>query len=136
MKKILILAVSIFIFSCSNDDAPNNTDNTIPQVQDKIYNNLVFLDATYQKLNTNGDQLQVSPGDAVTIFEKTTNIKITSTTFETNTITAVAYFKNGSIYSLPSSTQFEIYESSHIIIKKIEYPTSYGKDKRQERYSY
>ena len=32
--------------------------------------------------------------------------------------------------------QFQFYESSRIVIKKIEYPTSYGKDKRQERYSY
>jgi len=135
MKKILLLAVSIFVLSCSSDDTQTNTEPT-PQVENKIYNNLIFLDATYERINADGNQLPVSVGDAVTIFEKTTNIKITSSTFETNTITPVTYFKNGSTYSLPSLTQFVIYDSPKIIVKKIEYPTSYGKDKRTERYSY
>jgi len=135
MKKILLLAVSIFVFSCSSDDTQTHTEPT-PQVENKIYNNLIFLDATYERINADGNQLPVSVGDAVTVFEKTTNIKITSSTFETNTITPVTYFKNGSTYNLPSLTQFIIYDSPKIIVKKIEYPTSYGKDKRTERYSY
>jgi len=137
MKKILLFAVSVFLFGCSNDDEPNNSLPTDQQQPvNKIYTNMVFLDATYEKLNTDGNQLQVLPGDAVTIFEKTTSVKITPTTFETNLITPVSYFKTGSTYSLPNLVQFSIYENSNIIIKKIEYLTSYGKDKRSERYSY
>jgi len=138
MKKLILLAVSISLFSCSKPDAQTNigsTDNP-SVITDKIYTDLVFLDGTYERLNIDGNNLPVNVGDAVTIFDKTLNIKITSTTFETNLFTPVAYFKSGSTYSLPSNTQYVIYESSRIIIKKIEYPTSYGKDKRQERYSY
>jgi len=132
MKKILLLAVFVSLFSCSNDEQPFGDNQNV----DKTYNNLVFLDATYEKLNADGNQLQVLPGDAVTVFEKTTNIKITSTTFETNTISPTSYFINSNIYNLPNLVQFSIYENSNIIIKKIEYQTSYGKDKRSERYSY
>jgi len=138
MKKLAILAVSILLISCSKPDAQTNSGSTDSPTtfENKFYTDMVFLDATFEKFNVDGNSLPVSVGDAVTVFDKTLNIKITSTTFETNLITPVAYFKSGSTYSLPSSTQYVIYESSRIIIKKIEYPTSYGKDKRQERYSY
>jgi hypothetical protein len=133
MKKLLLItAVAFLLFSCSND----SDSTTEPTQEVKNYNNLTFLDATYEKLNVDGNQLPVSVGDAVTVFERTTDIQITSTTFETNTIAPVAYYKSGFTYSLPSLTQFIFYEDSRIIIKKIEYPTSYGKDKRSERYSY
>jgi hypothetical protein len=133
MKKLLLItAIAFLLFSCSNDSDSTNE----PTQEVKNYNNLTFLDATYEKLNVDGNQLPVSVGDAVTIFERTTDIQITSTTFETNTIAPVAYYKSGFTYSLPSLTQFIFYEDSRIIIKKIEYPTSYGKDKRSERYSY
>ena len=95
-----------------------------------------FLDATYQKLNVDGNELPISVGDAVTIFDPTTHIIITATTFETNDIAPVGYFKTNTTYSLPGQIQFQFYENSRIVIKRIEYPTSYGKDKRQERYSY
>jgi hypothetical protein len=132
MKKLLLItAIAFLLFSCSND-----SETTEPTQEVKNYNNLAFLDATYEKLNVDGNQLPVSVGDAVTVFERTTDIQITSTTFETNTIAPVAYYKSGFTYSLPSLTQFVFYEDSRIIIKKIEYPTSYGKDKRSERYSY
>jgi hypothetical protein len=133
MKKLLLItAIAFLLFSCSNDSDSTNE----PTQEVKNYNNLTFLDATYEKLNVDGNQLPVSVGDAVTIFERTTDIQITNTTFETNTIAPVAYYKSGFTYSLPSLTQFIFYEDSRIIIKKIEYPTSYGKDKRSERYSY
>jgi len=139
MKRLFLLATSILLFSCSKPDAQTNTGGSVPiDQQDEIknYNNMVFLDATYERINANGDQLPVSITDAVTIFDKTTDVKITPTTFETNLIDPSTYFKNGSTYSLPNSVQFSIYENSNIIIKKIEYSTSYGKDKRSERYSY
>ena len=133
MKKLLLItAIAFLLFSCSND----SDSTTEPTQEVKNYNNLTFLDATYEKLNVDGNQLPVSVGDAVTVFERTTDIQITNTTFETNTIAPVAYYKSGFTYSLPSLTQFIFYEDSRIIIKKIEYPTSYGKDKRSERYSY
>ena len=133
MKKLLLItAIAFLLFSCSNDSDSTNE----PTQEVKNYNNLTFLDATYEKLNADGNQLPVSVGDAVTIFERTTDIQITNTTFETNTIDPVVYYKTGFTYSLPSLTQFIFYEDSRIIIKKIEYPTSYGKDKRSERYSY
>lgn len=131
MKKILfITAIALLLFSCSNDESTNET-----QTQTQNYE-LTFLDATYQKLNVDGNELPISVGDAVTIFEPTTHITITATTFETNEIAPVGYFKTNTTYSLPGQIQFQFYENSRIVIKRIEYPTSYGKDKRQERYSY
>ena len=136
MRKIILL-LAITLVGCSKPDAQTGTSN-IPSevVSDKIYNNLVYLDGTFEKFNIEGNNLPVNIGDAVLSFEKTTNIKITNATFETNTIAPIAYFTNGNTYSFAPGTQFIIYENSRIIIKKIEYPTSYGKDRRSERYSY
>ena len=132
MKKLLLItAITLLFISCSNDETTNETQTQEPQNYE-----LTFLDATYQKLNVDGNELPISVGDAVTIFEPTTHITITATTFETNTIAPVGYFKTNTTYSLPEQTQFQFYENSRIIIKRIEYPTSYGKDKRTERYSY
>ena len=130
MKKLLLLLSALFFISCSNDESITDA-----QTQTQNYE-LTFLDATYQKLNVDGNDLPISVGDAVTIFEPTTHITITSTTFETNTIAPVGYFKTNTTYDLPGQTQFQFYEGSRIVIKRIEYPTSYGKDKRTERYSY
>ena len=131
MKKLLLItAIALLFISCSNDET--TTDN---QTQTQNYE-LTFLDATYQKLNVDGNELPISVGDPVTIFEPTTHITITATTFETNDIAPVGYFKTNTTYSLPGQIQFQFYENSRIVIKRIEYPTSYGKDKRQERYSY
>ena len=130
MKKLLLItAIAFLFFSCSNDETTNPTQET------QNYE-LTFLDATYQKLNVDGNELPISVGDAVTIFDPTTHIIITSTTFETNDIAPVVYFKTNTTYSLPGQIQFQFYENSRIVIKRIEYPTSYGKDKRTERYSY
>ena len=131
MKKLLfITAIALLLFSCSNDET------TTEQTQETQNYELTFLDATYQKLNVDGNELPISVGDAVTIFEPTTHITITATTFETNDIAPVGYYKTNTTYSLPGQIQFQFYENSRIVIKRIEYPTSYGKDKRQERYSY
>lgn len=131
MKKLLlIIAIAFLLFSCSNNEATNE------QTQETQNYELTFLDATYQKLNSEGNELPISVGDAVTIFEPTTHITITATTFETNDIAPVGYFKTNTTYSLPGQIQFQFYENSRIVIKRIEYPTSYGKDKRTERYSY
>ncbi len=131
MKKLLfITAITLLLFSCSNDETTTN-----PTQETQNYE-LTFLDATYQKLNVDGNELPISVGDVVTIFEPTTHIEITATTFETNDIAPVGYFKTNTTYDLPNQTQFQFYENSRIVIKRIEYPTSYGKDKRQERYSY
>ena len=131
MKKLLfITAIALLFISCSKDEITNE-----PIQETKNYT-LNFLDATYQKLNVDGNELPISIGDAVTIFEPTTHIKITATTFETNDIAPVGYFKTNTTYSLPGQIQFQFYENSRIVIKRIEYPTSYGKDKRTERYSY
>ena len=131
MKKLLfITAIALLFISCSNDEATNDA------VQETKNYTLTFLDATYQKLNVDGNELPISVGDAVTIFEPTTHIEITATTFETNDIAPVGYFKTNTTYSLPGQIQFQFYENSRIVIKRIEYPTSYGKDKRTERYSY
>ena len=131
MKKLLfITAIALLFISCSNDET---TKDNQPQTQNY---ELTFLDATYQKLNVDGNELPISIGDPVTIFEPTTHITITATTFETNDIAPVGYFKTNTTYDLPGQTQFQFYENSRIVIKRIEYPTSYGKDKRQERYSY
>ena len=131
MKKLLfITAIALLFISCSNDGSTTN-----PTQETQNYE-LTFLDATYQKLNVDGNELPISVGDAVTIFEPTTHIEITTTTFETNDIAPVVYFKTNTTYSLPGQIQFQFYENSRIVIKRIEYPTSYGKDKRQERYSY
>lgn len=136
MRKIILL-LAIALVGCSKPDVQTGTSNTPSEVvSDKIYNNMVYIDGTFERLNTNGDNLPVNIGDAVLTFEKTKNIKITSTTFESNLITPVAYFKNGSTYTLPASTSYTIYENSKIIVKKIEYTTSYGRDRRSERYSY
>lgn len=133
MKKLLLLAITLV--GCSKPDA--QIDNQVPQqVIEKVYNNLVYLDGTFEKFNIEGNNLPVNIGDAVLNFEKTTNIKITNATFETNTIAPIAYFTNGNTYTLPASTSYTIYENSKIIVKKIEYATSYGKDRRSERYSY
>lgn len=132
MKKLLfITAIALLFISCSNDESATNE----PTQETKNYE-LTFLDATYQKLNVDGNELPISIGDAVTIFEPTTHITITATTFETNDIAPVVYFKTNTTYSLPGQTQFQFYENSRIVIKRIEYPKSYGKDKRTERYSY
>ena len=131
MKKLLLLSALLIAFSsCSKDEITNEP------VQETQNYELNFLDATYQKLNVDGNELPISVGDAVTIFEPTTHIKITATTFETNDIAPVGYFKTNTTYSLPGQIQFQFYENSRIVIKRIEYPTSYGKDKRTERYSY
>ncbi len=130
MKKLLLLLSAILFISCSNDETTNE------QTQETQNYELTFLDATYQKLNSEGNQLPVNVGDAVTIFDPTTNIIITATTFETNDIAPVGYFKTNTTYSLPGQIQFQFYENSRIVIKRIEYTTSYGKDKRTERYSY
>lgn len=131
MKKLLLItAIALLFISCSNDETTTNNET-----QTKNYE-LTFLDATYQKLNIEGNELPISVGDPVTIFDPTTHITITTTTFETNTIAPVVYFKTNTTYSLPGQTQFQFYENSRIVIKRIEYPTSYGKDKRTERYSY
>ena len=131
MKKLLLItAIALLFISCSNDDT--TTDN---QTQTQNYE-LTFLDATYQKLNVEGNELPISVGDLVTIFEPTTHITITATTFETNDIAPVGYFKTNTTYDLPGQIQFQFYENSRIVIKRIEYHTSYGKDKRTERYSY
>lgn len=137
MRKIILL-LGITLVGCSKPDAQIGTNNTTDTVQtlDKIYNNMVYLDGTFERLNTNGDNLPINIGDAVLTFDRTTNIKITSATFESNLIAPVVYFKNGSTYALPASTSYTIYENSRIIVKKIEYATSYGKDRRSERYSY
>jgi hypothetical protein len=130
MKKLLLItAITLLFISCSNDESTKPTQET------QNYE-LTFLDATYQKLNVDGNELPISVGDAVTIFEPTTHIEITATTFETNDIAPVGYFKTNTTYSLPGQIQFQFYENSRIVIKRIEYPTSYGKDKRTERYSY
>lgn len=130
MKKLLLLLSAILFISCSNDETTNE------QTQETQNYELTFLDATYQKLNVDGNELPISVGDAVTIFDPTTHIIITATTFETNDIAPVGYFKTNTTYSLPGQIQFQFYENSRIVIKKIEYSTSYGKDKRTERYSY
>ena len=131
MKKLLfITAIALLFISCSKDETTNEP------VQETQNYELNFLDATYQKLNVDGNELPISVGDPVTIFEPTTHITITATTFETNDIAPVGYFKTNTTYSLPGQTQFQFYENSRIVIKRIEYTTSYGKDKRQERYSY
>ena len=131
MKKLLfITAIALLFISCSNDESTTN-----PTQETQNYE-LTFLDATYQKLNVDGNELPISVGDAVTIFDPTTHIIITSTTFETNDIAPVVYFKTNTTYSLPGQIQFQFYENSRIVIKRIEDPTSYGKDKRTERYSY
>ena len=131
MKKLLLLSALLIAFSsCSKDEITNE-----PIQETKNYT-LNFLDATYQKLNVDGNELPISIGDAVTIFEPTTHITITATTFETNDIAPVVYFKTNTTYSLPGQIQFQFYENSRIVIKRIEYTTSYGKDKRTERYSY
>ena len=131
MKKLLfITAIAFLFFSCSNDES-----TTVTTQETQNYE-LTFLDATYQKLNVDGNELPISVGDPVTIFNPTTHITITATTFETNDIAPVGYFKTNTTYSLPGQIQFQFYENSRIVIKRIEYPTSYGKDKRQERYSY
>ena len=131
MKKLLLItAIALLFISCSNDDT--TTDN---QTQTQNYE-LTFLDATYQKLNVEGNELPISVGDLVTIFEPTTHITITATTFETNDIAPVGYYKTNTTYDLPGQIQFQFYENSRIVIKRIEYHTSYGKDKRTERYSY
>ena len=131
MKKLLfITAIALLFISCSKDEITNE-----PIQETKNYT-LNFLDATYQKLNVDGNELPISIGDAVTIFEPTTHITITATTFETNDIAPVVYFKTNTTYSLPGQIQFQFYENSRIVMKRIEYPTSYGKDKRTERYSY
>ena len=137
MKKTLLLFTAIFIASCSSDSV-TITEQTPTQnePQFKNYNNLVYLDATFDRFNMNGDNLPVTNTDQVTIFEKTTFINITPTTFETNNIQSSAFVKNGYTYSLPNGNQFTIYEDSKIIFKKVEYNTSYGHDKRVERYSY
>ena len=131
MKKLLLItAIAFLFFSCSNDETTNE------QTQETQNYELTFLDAAYLKLNVDGNELPISVGDAVTIFEPTTHIEITTTTFETNDIAPVVYFKTNTTYALPGQIQFQFYENSRIVIKKIEYPTSYGKDKRTERYSY
>ena len=131
MKKLLLLSALLIAFSsCSKDETTNEP------VQETQNYELTFLDATYQKLNVDGNELPISVRDAVTIFEPTTHIEITATTFETNNIAPVVYFKTNTTYSLPGQIQFQFYENSRIVIKRIEYPTSYGKDKRTERYSY
>ena len=131
MKKLLfITAIAFLFFSCSNDESTTDTTQ-----ETKNYT-LNFLDATYQKINVDGNELPISVGDPVTIFEPTTHITITTTTFETNNIAPVGYFKTNTTYALPGQIQFQFYENSRIVIKRIEYPTSYGKDKRTERYSY
>jgi PBP1b-binding outer membrane lipoprotein LpoB len=136
MKKLILLAVTIIFTGCSNDETPQ-TEPVQHQNQyvNENYNNLVFLDATFERLNSNGQQLPVSNTDAVTIFEKTTFIKVTPTTFETNTIAPASYFRTNDIFNI-GTTQFSVYTAQRIIIKKIEYTTSYGKDRRSERYSY
>lgn len=132
MKKVLLItAIALLFISCSNDESTNETQTQEPQNYE-----LTFLDATYQKLNVDGNELPISVGDPVTIFEPTTHITITATTFETNEIAPVGYFKTNTTYDLPGQIKFQFYEGSRIVIKRIEYPTSYGKDKRQERYSY
>lgn len=131
MKKLLFITAIAFLFiSCSNDES--RTDQT----QETQNYELTFLDATYQKLNVDGNELPISIGDPVTIFEPTIHITITATTLETNDIAPVVYYKTNTTYSLPGHIQFQFYENSRIVIKRIEYPTSYGKDKRTERYSY
>ncbi len=131
MKKLLfITAIALLFISCSNDESTTDTTQETQNYE------LTFLDVTYQKLNSEGNELPISVGDAVTIFEPTTHITITATTFETNDIAPVVYFKTNTTYSLPGQIQFQFYENSRIVIKRIEYPTSYGKDKRSERYSY
>lgn len=140
MKKIITLLAAIIFASCSSDSVNENV-YTPPATEDPVsidknYQNLVFLDATYQRLNSNGVNLPVSVGDPVTIFERTTFVRINSLGFETNNIQLSTYFLNGITYSLPNSTQFVIYENDRIIFKNIQYPTSYGSDKRTERYSY
>ena len=136
MRKIILL-LAITLVGCSKPDAQTGTGNTPSEVvSDKIYNNMVYIDGTFERFNIEGNNLPVNIGDAVLNFEKTTNIKITNATFETNTIAPIAYFTNGNTYTLPASTSYTIYENSRIIVKKIEYATSYGKDRRSERYSY
>ena len=131
MKKLLFITAIVLLFiSCSNDESTTN-----PTQETQNYE-LTFLGATYQKLNVDGNELPISVGDPVTIFEPTTHITITTTTFETNNIAPVGYFKTNTTYALPGQIQFQFYENSRIVIKRIEYPTSYGKDKRTERYSY
>ena len=130
MKKLLLLLSAILFISCSNDESTTDTTQETQNYE------LTFLDATYQKLNSEGNELPISVGDAVTIFDPTTHIIITATTFETNDIAPVVYFKTNTTYSLPGQIQFQFYENSRIVIKRIEYTTSYGKDKRTERYSY
>ena len=137
MKKLILLTLAtVFLTSCSNDETPQ-TEPVQHQNQyvNENYDNLVFLDATFERLNANEQQLPVSNTDAVTIFEKTTFIKVTPTTFETNTIAPASYFRTNDIFNI-GTTQFSVYTAQRIIIKKIEYTTSYGKDKRSERYSY
>lgn len=136
MRKIILL-LAITLVGCSKPNTQIGTSNTHSEVvSDKIYNNLVYLDGTFEKFNIEGNNLPVNIGDAVLNFEKTTNIKITNATFETNTIAPIAYFINGNTYTLPANTSYTIYENSKIIVKKIEYATIYGKDRRSERYSY
>jgi hypothetical protein len=132
MKKLLFTtAIALLFISCSNDES------TTEPTQEPTQNyELTFLDARYQKLNIYGEELPISIGDPVTIFEPTTHITITAATFETNDIAPVVYFKTNNTYSLPGQIQFQFSEYSRNVIKIIEYPTRYGKDKRTERYSY
>ena len=122
MRKIILL-LGITLVGCSKPDAQIGTGNTPSEVvSDKIYNNMVYLDGTYERLNSEGNQLPVSPGDAVTIFERTTSLKITATTLETNLISPTVYFKSGSTYSLNAQVQFSHNEtecsSGHLVIIK------------------
>ena len=79
MKRIILL-LAITLVGCSNPEVQTDAVITPEEVvSDKNYNNMVYLDGTFEKINANGDNLPVTIGDPVLTFEKTTNIKIINT---------------------------------------------------------
>ncbi|NJN43382.1 MAG: hypothetical protein HC806_00660 [Anaerolineae bacterium] len=109
MKKLTIIIGIILLFiSCSTEDMPTEQQTQVNEtIQNKEYNNLIFNNASFEKLDTNGNQIPLTTGEPITVFEYTTNIKITQSTFETNNILPVAYFKEGNLYSFAPFTFFK-----------------------------
>lgn len=132
MRKLFLLLVAILAVGCSND----NNSNEQQQQTNKNYNNLVYLDGVFERYNRQNDQLPVTQGDDVMIFDFTTDIEITQSYFKTNLTPEQVYSKQGNNYFIPNGIEFIIFENERIIIKNTTTPTDYGHFYRSERYSY
>ena len=134
MKKLLLIITALLFLSCSD----NNEKETeqIQQFQELNLNIVALEQVTFYKQNNEGQQLPITIGEPVTVFDETTFIQIKKNVINTNNIIGSDYYKQGNKYSLENNITILFYENTNILLITTKVLTDYGYYERKELYTY